>query len=178
VRGNLLSPSSVGLVLLDGPNSRSECLDASVSLGYEVALKSTNEALESVLREGRLLQMATTMLAHETLGRMRGKLSEDGKTVQFRGIKYAAIPGRWQDPILWNEKLAEREGEFDATKHGPSCPQHPAGFPYDLSLVGNVALTRENEEHSEFECLNLIVVVPVESIGKDERLPVMVWYVL
>ncbi|PMD31812.1 para-nitrobenzyl esterase [Hyaloscypha variabilis F] len=106
---------------------------------------------------------------------MRGLLSEDGKTVQFRGIKYASIPGRWEDPVLANEKLIEGDGEFDATKHGPSCPQHPAGYAYDLSLVGDVALTRVNEEQSEFECLNLIVVVPVESVGKAEKLPVMVW---
>jgi carboxylesterase type B len=120
--------------------------------------------------------MATRTLNHPTLGRMRGLLSEDGKTVQFRGIKYASIPGRWQDPILLSQKLVEEEGEFDATKHGPSCPQHPAGFAYDISLVGNVALTRESEELSEFECLNLIVVVPVENLGKEEELPVMVWY--
>ncbi len=107
---------------------------------------------------------------------MRGLLSEDGKTVQFRGIKYASIPGRWQDPILLSQKLAKDEGEFDARKHGPSCPQHPAGFAYDISLVGNVALTRESEDLSEFECLNLIVVVPVEDLGKEEELPVMVWY--
>jgi carboxylesterase type B len=119
--------------------------------------------------------MTSTILNHKTLGRMRGLLSEDGKTVQFRGIKYASIPGRWEDPVLANEKLIEGDGEFDATKHGPSCPQHPAGYAYDLSLVGDVALTRVNEEQSEFECLNLIVVVPVESVGKAEKLPVMVW---
>ena len=125
-----------------------------------------------------VVKMATTTLNHETLGRMRGLLSEDGRTVQFRGIKYASIPGRWRDPVLLSQKLIEGGGEFDATKHGPSCPQHPAGFAYDLSLVGNVALAKENDEQSEFECLNLIVVVPVESLRKTERLPVMVWYVL
>jgi carboxylesterase type B len=122
--------------------------------------------------------MATTTLNHPTLGRMRGLLSGDGKTVQFRGIKYASIPGRWQDPVLLSDKLVGRDEEFDATRHGPSCPQHPAGFAYDFSLVGNVALMRENEEQSELECLNLIVVVPVESLGEEEELPVMVWYVL
>ncbi len=119
--------------------------------------------------------MTSTTLNHKTLGRMRGLLSEDGKTVGFRGIKYASIPGRWEDPVVANERLVEGDGEFNATKHGPSCPQHPAGYAYDLSLVGNVALTRENEEQSEFDCLNLIVVVPVESLGKVEKLPVMVW---
>ncbi|KAE9365042.1 alpha/beta-hydrolase [Stipitochalara longipes BDJ] len=119
--------------------------------------------------------MTATTLNHKTLGRLRGLLSEDGKTVQFRGIKYASIPGRWKDPVLKNEKLVESGGEFDATKHGPSCPQHPAGYAYDISLFGNVVLTRENEKQSEFECLNLIVVVPVESLGKVEKLPVMVW---
>jgi len=125
----------------------------------------------------RFGRMAMTTLNHETLGRMRGLLSEDGKTMQYRGIKYASIPGRWKDPILENKKLAEGGAEFNATRHGPSCPQHPAGFAYDLSLIGNVSLKRENEELSEFECLNLIVVVPVELDKKHQKLPVMVWYI-
>jgi carboxylesterase type B len=120
--------------------------------------------------------MATATLNHETLGRMRGVLSEDGKTVQYRSIKYASIRGRWQDPVPASKPLSQGDTEFDATKHGPSCPQHPAGFVYDLSLVGNVSLTRENERQSEFECLNLVLVVPVGEGEMRERLPVMVWY--
>jgi len=119
--------------------------------------------------------MPTTLLNHEGLGRLRGLLSEDGKTVQFRGIKFASIPGRWQDPVVESQRLAQGEEEFDATRHGPSCPQHPAAFAFDLSLVGNVALTRENEDISELDCLNLIVVVPVEALERKEKLPVMVW---
>jgi carboxylesterase type B len=121
--------------------------------------------------------MATATLNHGTLGRMRGLVSDDGKTVQYRGIKYASISGRWQDPVLLSQSLSQGDAEFDATKHGPSCPQHPAGFAYDLSLVGNVSLTRENEEQSEFECLNLIVVVPAGQEKLHEKLPVMVWYI-
>lgn len=120
------------------------------------------------------------VLTHERLGRLRGLLSEGGKTVQFRGIRYAEIPGRWRDPVILDGKLSEEGGEYYATGHGPACPQHPAGFAYDLSLVGeNVSLVRETEAVDELGCLNLVVVKPVLEKGRnEEKLPVMVWYSL
>ncbi len=116
------------------------------------------------------------LLRHGSLGRVRGKVADDGKTVQYRGIKYAHIPGRWRDPVLFNGPLTSDEMEFDATRHGPSCPQHPGGFAFDVSLVGNVSLKLESAEISELECLNLIVTVP-EGIKPDDKLPVFVWWV-
>ncbi len=116
-------------------------------------------------------------LNHETLGRMRGKQSQDGRTIQYRGIKYAEIPGRWQEPVMFSQNLSSSRSDFDATKHGPSCPQHPGSFAFDLSLVGNVTLAQESAEQSEFECLNLTVTVPAGTRVGD-KLPVFVWYVL
>ena len=115
-------------------------------------------------------------LNHPTLGRMRGKVSDDGKTVQYRGLKYARIPGRWQDPVLLNEPTSGNEdgNELDATRHGPSCPQHPGGQAFDLSLVGNVALENENAETDELECLNLVVTVP-KGVNAEDGLAVFVW---
>ncbi|KAH7390379.1 Alpha/Beta hydrolase protein [Cadophora sp. MPI-SDFR-AT-0126] len=115
-------------------------------------------------------------LNHPSLGRMRGQVSSDGKTVQYRGIKYAQIPGRWQDPVLLSglADVSEDEKEFDASRHGPSCPQHPGGHAFDLSLVGNVTLENENTAMNEFECLNLIVTVP-KGVNAEDKLPVFVW---
>jgi carboxylesterase type B len=115
----------------------------------------------------------THSLSHHDLGRLKGLVSPNSQTTQYRNIKYATIPGRWQDPILFNQK---HESEFDATKFGPSCPQHPAGFPFDLSLVGKVNLERETEakEVDEFECLHLVVTIP-KGVDVKKKLPVMVW---
>jgi carboxylesterase type B len=115
----------------------------------------------------------TGKLTHPILGRLKGLVSSDGQTTQYRNIKHASIPGRWQNPILFSQKY---ETEFDATKFGPSCPQHSAGFAFDLSLIGNVELEREKEvkEVNEFECLNLAVTVP-NGVDAGKGLPVMVW---
>jgi carboxylesterase type B len=121
--------------------------------------------------------MATRTLDHEILGQIRGIVSEDGRTLQYRGIKFADIPGRWQDPVLLSGPLSEKAEPFDATKFGPSCTQNPNGWPFDLSLIGNVSLEPEKVGQSEFDCLNLVVTVPT-GIKKLEGLPVMVWYVL
>lgn len=113
-------------------------------------------------------------LDHDVLGRMRGITSKDGKTIQYRGIKYANIPGRWQDAVISTCPLSQAGTEFDATKHGPSCPQHPGGFAFDISLIGDVQMTLEETKQDEFECLNLVVTVPAR-IEREERLPVLVW---
>lgn len=113
-------------------------------------------------------------LQHQSLGRMRGQLLDDGRTIQYRGLKYAHIPGRWKDPILLSGPIDTDGSEFDATKYGPPCPQHVGGHAFDLSLVGNVRLMNENTETLELECLNLVVTV---STGTRARggLPVFVW---
>lgn len=105
---------------------------------------------------------------------MRGKESEDGRTTQYRGIKYAEIPGRWKESLLLSQPLGTSDTEYDATKFGPLCPQHPGAFAFDLSLVGNVTLEQESTEQSEFECLNLNVTVP-KGIKAGDNLPVFVW---
>ncbi|TVY82959.1 Lipase, partial [Lachnellula suecica] len=115
---------------------------------------------------------STQILTHPILGQLRGRVSSNNQTTQFRNLKYAKIPGRWQDPVLFSQK---HKTTFDATKFGPSCPQHPAGFEFDLSLVGDVTLEREKEvrEVDEFECLNLVVTTP-SGVNPGGRLPVMV----
>jgi carboxylesterase type B len=120
--------------------------------------------------------MATKTLDHEILGQIRGTVSEDERTVQYRGIKFADIPGRWQDPVLLSGPLSEKAEPFDATKYGPACTQHPNGQLFDLSLIGYVSLEPEKVEQSELDCLNLVVTVPA-GLKSLDRHPVMVWYV-
>ena len=121
--------------------------------------------------------MATRTLDHEILGQIRGIVSEDGQTVQYRGIKFADVPGRWQDPVLLSGTLGEKAEPFDATEYGPSCTQNPNGWLFDLSLIGHVSLESKKVEQSELDCLNLVVTVPA-GVKKLNGLPVMVWYVL
>lgn len=113
-------------------------------------------------------------LNHESLGRMQGKDLQDGRIIQYRGIKYADIPGRWQDSVLVSQPTGFSNTILDATKHGPSSPQHPGGFALDLSLVGNLNLVQESTEQSELECLTLDVTVPAGTKAGD-KLPVFVW---
>ncbi|KAH8676544.1 Alpha/Beta hydrolase protein [Tricladium varicosporioides] len=111
-------------------------------------------------------------LKHSELGTLLGQPSETGKSTQYRGIKFAIVPSRWSDPILNTQPLSS-DTPYDATKYGPSCPQHPAGFSYDLSLVGDVVLEKKEVETDEFDCLNLVITVPGSIQWKG--LPVMVW---
>ena len=117
-----------------------------------------------------------TQIDHPILGRIRGLPSNSQKTVQFRNIKFAEIPGRWQDPIQFSKRLSSNE--YDATRFGPCCPQNAAGVKFDLGLVGDVYLEHDEILQSEFECLNLVVTVPQTENLKNQRLPVMVWYVI
>lgn len=118
-------------------------------------------------------------LHHPSLGKLRGRASDDGKTVQYRNIKYASIPGRWQDPTIFDGPLPPNniEEEYDATQHGPSCPQHASGFAYDLSLIGDVSLKLESTEMDELECCNSVITVPQGRESDDGPLPVFVWCV-
>ncbi|KAF2199956.1 alpha/beta-hydrolase [Delitschia confertaspora ATCC 74209] len=109
--------------------------------------------------------MAT--LDHPTLGcKITGKSFD--KTVQFRNLKFASIPRRWQDPILLN-RLPSTSSPYDATQFGPSCPHKRGAWKWDCGLVGDVLVRRnevdgygegQEEWMDEFECLNAVVTVP------------------
>jgi len=123
--------------------------------------------------EINMARVVDSRINHAILGSIRGLTSEDGKTVQFRNIKYGLIPGRWQDPVLYSQKLSETE--FDATTFGPSCPQKVGGEGLDFGFVGDVDLTYEPVHQSEFNCLNLVITVP--NLTNASSLPVVVWLV-
>jgi carboxylesterase type B len=133
--------------------------------------------------------MPSALLHHPVLGPLQGYTTPSKKTTEYRNIKYASIPSRFHDPILISyPPISPDLVPLNCTTYGPSCPQNPNGFTYDLNLVGEVRqlgdeMDRRNKDtvmngidHSdEFECLNLVVTVPEGTY--DELLPVMVWYV-
>jgi carboxylesterase type B len=122
-------------------------------------------------------------LYHPTLNRtLRGTPS--ASTVQFRNLKYASIPARYQESIPDDRLEVGKDGVFDATKFGPSCPQQRGAQAFDLTLVGNVVLPcgqgqGETERMSEFDCLNVIVTIPKDAQSSRKSggrgLPVFVW---
>lgn len=128
--------------------------------------------------------MSANTLHHPTLNcTLRGKST--ASAVQFRNIKFATIPGRWQDSVL-NEILAHDEnGVYDATQFGPSCPHKRGAQAWDLTLVGNVTMPmgegnpNGEEAMDELSCLHVNVTIPKALLEKDEKdiakLPVFVW---
>lgn len=116
-----------------------------------------------------------SVLDHPGLGQLRGHVSEDRRTVQFRNLKFASIPGRWRDPIPSHGKLSA--GQFDARKFGPVCPQHPAALDVKFGILDNCGFPSQEMIQSELECLNLVVTVPVLADCELSKLPVMVWLV-
>ncbi|KAH5122427.1 hypothetical protein HBI73_103660 [Parastagonospora nodorum] len=130
--------------------------------------------------------MASTdrTLTHPTLGRsLRGKST--ASSVQFRNLKYARIPARYQDSIADDTINPGQDGIVDATKFGPSCPQKRGAQAWDLTLVGNVSLLceqgqGETEAMDEFECLHINVTTPKSCLNPPATqeycsLPVFVW---
>jgi carboxylesterase type B len=133
--------------------------------------------------------MSSAILYHPVLGPLQGYFNSSQKVTEYRNIKYASIPARFYDPISMSYPPVSSSNDVsDCIKFGPSCPQHPSGFTYDVALVGevqemHVEMDRRRNSLSssrrsdieESDCLNLIVTIPEGSL--DELLPVMVWYV-
>jgi carboxylesterase type B len=118
----------------------------------------------------------SSSIIHPSLGcSLRGKPS--ATSVQFRNLKYASIPARFQDS--YTLRVGE-DGVFDATKFGPSCPQKRGAQAFDLTLIGNTTLPCEDgqgdtEVMNEFESLHANITVLESKTGTQKGLPVFVW---
>ncbi|KAH2926165.1 hypothetical protein KXW15_002546 [Aspergillus fumigatus] len=88
---------------------------------------------------------------------------------QFRGIKYAKIPARFEraQPVQSFHRAV-----VDATKYGPKCPQVHVDVRHLLRIPEDFEIEPEAED--EFECLNLDITRPPLS-GTNGPLPVLVW---
>src|SRR6202035_4070429 len=95
----------------------------------------------------------------------------DSSVVEFRGIPFGKIPGRFQPSELHPPLSAAHDG----SKYGPMCPSMRIETILGdaiLDLVGPAP----NQEQDEFKCLNLNIAAPKEVIGgAGKKLPVLVW---
>ena len=113
----------------------------------------------------------TTSLSVPNYGVVSGIISpaiKNGSVIEFRGVPYGKIPGRWELPALHN-KL---DHTHDGSKYGPMCPSIRIE-----TLLGDTILDLvgppPNQQMDEFQCLNLNIAAPKEVYQK--KLPVLVW---
>lgn len=109
---------------------------------------------------------------HGKLGSLIG-WERGNDIVQFRGIPYASIPGRFRQSQVCTELPSQ---PFDATNPGPTCP-HP---PQDYWKYWDAALPVEAPRLSptkadEFECLNLSITIPSDVLRGNRKVPVFMF---
>ncbi|OCT49464.1 carboxylesterase [Cladophialophora carrionii] len=115
---------------------------------------------------------APSKLWHESLN-VTLVAAERKEHCEFRGIKYASIPNRFEQSV----PVEKRDGQtLDCTKFGPRCPQpyrDVAGF---YSLPADQKMPPPIPE-DEFECLNLVVSVPHAVLRNPAaKVLVLVWF--
>ncbi|WP_158818905.1 carboxylesterase/lipase family protein [Methylocapsa sp. S129] len=101
-------------------------------------------------------------------GAILGAASADGAVAHYLGVPFAAAPIaglRWRPP----QAVAPWQGVLETIHAAPACPQPlpPPGSFYQNEFF------RTSERQSE-DCLYLNVWTPAH--GRDEKLPVMVWF--
>jgi para-nitrobenzyl esterase len=92
-------------------------------------------------------------------GALRGNLRPDGGT-EFLGIRFAHA-----DRLTPPRDITSWDGELDATKFGPICPQVPGMLESMLGFDGS---------NMSEDCLNLNVFTRSAPVGSS-TLPVLVW---
>ncbi|KAJ1706355.1 carboxylesterase [Aspergillus flavus] len=116
--------------------------------------------------------MSAPQVSHQTLNaEFKGTARKIGETDihQFRGIKYANIPARFERA----EPVDNFNGaSVDATQYGPRCPQAAVDVRHLLRIPEDFEILDEPED--EFECLNLDITCPPLS-ANSAPLPVLIW---
>lgn len=113
-----------------------------------------------------------TTFNHSQLGDIIG-WERGNDIVQFRGIPYADIPGRFRQSVL-KEELPQQP--FNAKNGGPTCPHPPqqyweywkAELPVDLPILQPTVT-------DEFKCLNLSITIPSHVVRGEKKVPVFVF---
>ncbi|CAI6331486.1 unnamed protein product [Periconia digitata] len=120
-----------------------------------------------------LYTMSTTF-NHPDLGEVAAKPA-DG-VLQFRGLKYASLQDRFSAPQL--QDSYDPAGKLDATSFGPP-PVSPIGaINQEFGFIQQSLPLPEVPTHSDTECLNLNITVPLGKDGavqSDAKLPVYVF---
>ncbi|KAG5759945.1 hypothetical protein H9Q72_011931 [Fusarium xylarioides] len=110
---------------------------------------------------------------HRELGSITG-LARDDDVVQFRGIPFASIPGRFRQSVLKAGRLPSQP--FSARQPGPECPQLVLPFPlYWTAPPPSGYLTLAKPVHDEFNCLNLSITAPRKALEPGQNVPVLVF---
>ncbi|TFK99878.1 Alpha/Beta hydrolase protein [Pterulicium gracile] len=118
-------------------------------------------------------QLVHSSLRTTFTGVIHPKSTPDCSIHQYRGIKYASIPARFRQSVLFN---SYPEGT-DVTRFGPICPQRPANKTVEDELFGTPAddtVPFCKMQQDEFECLNMNITCPA-GVPTTPLLPVMVW---
>ncbi|KAF9541825.1 hypothetical protein EC957_002660 [Mortierella hygrophila] len=111
-------------------------------------------------------------------GTIRGLIDTDHQVAIFRNVPYAHVPERWRVAV----KPQPWTGVRDATVHGPIPPQAPSMSPIAKMVpekyfkLGNNPNYQFGVDHSEQDCLNLNIVVPLSSLKEGAKpIPVLTW---
>jgi len=118
--------------------------------------------------------MASPLLDHSTLGRLRGVHLPSG-TVQFRNVLYATIPDRWEQSKLVSSLAGYygSDGIYDASEFSVMAPQHSTSIDFEFSLIQQTLPIQHEYRVDEFRCLNLTISIP--KLGDSKApLPVLV----
>lgn len=118
--------------------------------------------------------MASPLLDHPTLGRLRGVQLPSG-IVQFRNVLYATIPGRWEQSKLLSS-LAGYYGSdsiYDASEFRVMAPQHRTSIDFEFNLVQQTLPLQHEHRVDEYRRLNLTISIP-NLADRKASLPVLV----
>ncbi|KAF5540165.1 triacylglycerol lipase V precursor [Fusarium mexicanum] len=117
------------------------------------------------------MTMSDYTLNHPDLGSIIG-LARDDAVVQFRGIPFASVPGRFRQSIRREGPLPSQP--FSARQPGPECPQSVLPFPtYWTAPPPSGYPTLEKPIQDEFNCLNLSITAPRKVLESGHNVPVL-----
>ncbi|CAI6097553.1 unnamed protein product [Clonostachys chloroleuca] len=111
------------------------------------------------------MSLNTITIEHELLGTVTG-IEAGPHVMQFLGIKYALIRGRFEESLLFEQS------QGDATRYGPACPQAANALQVEQDHLIQKAfpLLGDMPVESETECLNLNITIP-RDIPTGTKLP-------
>ena len=109
---------------------------------------------------------------HEKLGGLIG-WERGNDIVQFRGIPYAEIPGRFRQSKVQTSLPSQ---PFDATNPGSTCPHPPQDYwkYWDAELPFESPVLKATAT-DEFNCLNLSITIPSDVLRGTRKVPVFVF---
>ncbi|KAG0051510.1 hypothetical protein BGZ89_003514 [Linnemannia elongata] len=121
---------------------------------------------------------ATIDITLPNYGAIRGSIDFDRQIAIFRNVPFAHVPERWRVAV----KPQPWTGARDATAQGPVPPQVPSQSPLAKMApekyykIGNNPNYQFGVDHSEQDCLNLNIFVPLSSLKEGAKpIPVLTW---